>query len=424
VGSASGPGSHHPLVVPLALIAPDGAIPVPTGLSEVDRVLSGGLVPGSVTLLYGEPGVGKSTLTMQVLASVASTGRSALLISAEESAAQVRSRASRLGPVPDDLLVVATGSLDAACSAIEISTPALAVVDSVQTLSDDSVAGPSGSPSHVRSCAERLARVARLSGSAVVLVGHVTKEGDPAGPRTLEHLVDTVLAFEGDRHHTLRMLRAVKHRFGATGEVGLFEMADDGMRDVADPGPLLLGDRRVDVPGSAVTAVVQGRRSLLVEIQALVCSGLGGARRTAVGMDGRRLATVAAVLEARHGFGLSTAEVYASAAGGVRAVEPAADLALALALGSAATGVPVPPDLMAFGEVGLTGEVRQVVGTAHRLTEAARLGFRRAVVPAATPDPGIEMELLRVATVGDALAVAGIVGGRGRREGSTPNHHS
>jgi DNA repair protein RadA/Sms len=408
VARPAAPAANAVDVQPLAHVAMDGATAVPTGLSEVDRVLAGGLVPGSVTLLYGEPGVGKSTLTLQVLRTVAAEGRCSLLVSAEESAQQVRARAARLGPVPEHLLVVVTGDIDAACAAVESTRPAVAVVDSVQTVSDRGATGPSGSPAQVRACAERLSRTARSSGAAIVLVGHVTKDGDPAGPRTLEHLVDSVLAFEGDRHHTLRMLRAVKHRYGATGEIGLFEMADDGVRDVADPGPLLLGDRRADVPGSAVTAVVQGRRSLLVEVQALVCAGLGGSRRTAVGLDGLRLAAVAAVLEAHQGFGLSGLEVYASAAGGVRAAEPATDLALALALASAATGVPVPADLVAFGEVGLGGEVRQAAGAVQRLTEAARLGFHRAVVPLATPDPPPGLVLARVATVGEALAVAGI----------------
>jgi DNA repair protein RadA/Sms len=392
--------------VPLVSVDGRGARPLATGIGEVDRVLAGGLVPGSVTLLYGEPGVGKSTLLLQVLASVAETGARALLVSAEESAAQVRARAERLGEIPPDLFVVATadaGDAEAAVGAIE---PALVVVDSVQTLSDPGAGSAPGAVSQVRSCAERLARLARARGPAVVLVGHVTKDGDLAGPRMLEHLVDTVLAFEGDRHHTLRLLRAVKHRFGTTGEVGLFEMADRGVRDIADPGPLLLGDRRAEVPGSAVAAIVEGRRSLVVEIQALVCAGAGGARRTAVGVDARRLATVAAVLESRAGISLAGLELFASVAGGLRANEPAADLPLALALASATTGLALPDDMVSLGEVGLAGEVRQVTGIDRRLAEAGRLGFRRALVPTSAPTGPADLELVRVASVAEAFELA------------------
>ena len=238
-----------------------------------------------------------------------------------------------------------------------------------------------------------------------MLVGHVTKEGAAAGPRALEHLVDTVVSFEGDRHHALRLLRAVKHRFGPTGEVGLFEMGDAGLRDVADPGPLLLGDRRPDVPGSAVTAILQGRRPLLVEVQALACVGTpGAARRTALGVDGRRLATVVAVLEARVGVELAALELFASVAGGVRSTEPATDLPLALAVASAAAGVPLPKDLVSFGEIGLAGEVRQVAGAERRLAEAGRLGFTRALVPSSTPE-----------VAGGPGRRPGPDGGRGRR---------
>ena len=242
--------------VPLGSVDVDGGRPRPTGIGEVDRVLAGGLLPGSVTLVYGEPGVGKSTLLLQVLSSVAGRGGTALLVSAEEAAAQVRARAERLGPLPPGLLVSATADLDVAEDAIRTLGPDLVVVDSIQTVADPRVTGSAGSLTQVRSCTDRLVRLAKDAtptgdgGPAVVLVGHVTKEGAVAGPRALEHLVDTVVSFEGDRHHALRLLRAVKHRFGPTGEVGLFEMGDAGLRDVADPGPLLLGDRRPDVPGA------------------------------------------------------------------------------------------------------------------------------------------------------------------------------
>ncbi|MGH9081833.1 MAG: AAA family ATPase, partial [Acidimicrobiales bacterium] len=270
--------------VPLSTVDRRLAEPVPTGIAEVDRVLAGGLVPGSVTLLFGEPGVGKSTLLLQALVSVSGRGRRALLVSAEESAPQVRARSERLGPSPEELYVLATTDLATAVAAGWELRPSLVVVDSVQTVSDRALAAPPGALSQVRTCVDAFSRMARESGTAVVLVGHVTKEGDPAGPRALEHLADTVVAFEGDRHHSLRMLRAVKHRFGPAGEVGLFEMGEEGLVDVADPGPLLLGDRRADVPGSAVTTLVEGRRALAVEIQALACGPVGGPpRRTALG---------------------------------------------------------------------------------------------------------------------------------------------
>jgi len=398
--------------VPLGTVDAEGGRPRPTGVGEVDRVLAGGLLPGSVTLIYGEPGVGKSTLLLQVLSSVAALGCVVLLVSAEEAAAQVRARAERLGPLPAGLLVSATADVDTVEEAVRGLGPDLVVVDSVQTVADRQASGPPGSLSQVRAVMDRLVRLAKdpapgHPAPAMVLVGHVTKEGAIAGPRALEHLVDTVLSFEGDRHHALRLLRAVKHRFGPTGEVGLFEMGETGLKDVADPGLLLLGDRRHEVPGSAVTPVLQGRRPLLVEIQALACVGApGGPRRTALGVDARRLATVVAVLEARVGVELGAVELFASAAGGIRSTEPAADLALALAVASAAAGVALPRDLVSFGEVGLAGEVRQVAGAERRLSEAGRLGFSRALVPAATPDVPGGAVAVRVRTVGEAVAAA------------------
>ncbi len=407
--------------VPLGSVDVDGGRPRPTGIGEVDRVLAGGLLPGSVTLVYGEPGVGKSTLLLQVLSSVAGRGGTALLVSAEEAAAQVRARAERLGPLPPGLLVSATADLDVAEDAIRTLGPDLVVVDSIQTVADPRVTGSAGSLTQVRSCTDRLVRLAKDAtptgdgGPAVVLVGHVTKEGAVAGPRALEHLVDTVVSFEGDRHHALRLLRAVKHRFGPTGEVGLFEMGDAGLRDVADPGPLLLGDRRPDVPGSAITAILQGRRPLLVEVQALACVGTpGGARRTALGVDGRRLATVVAVLEARVGVELAGLELFASVAGGVRSTEPATDLPLALAVASAAAGVPLPKDLVSFGEIGLAGEVRQVTGAERRLAEAGRLGFTRALVPSSTPEVAGGPAVVRVRTVAEAVVAARRLAGQDR----------
>ena len=406
--SAQGrPGAAAP-VLRLAEVDPSGGVPRPTGLGELDRVLSGGLLPGSVTLAYGEPGVGKSTLLLQALMSVAGRGGTALLVSAEESASQVRARAERLGDLSDGLMVAATGDLHQVAEAVASLGPDLVVVDSVQTVTDPETAGSAGSLAQVRACAERLARLAEDHGTPIVLVGHVTKDGGLAGPRALEHLVDTVVAVEGDRHHALRLLRTVKHRFGPTGEVGLLQMGDRGFADVPDPGPLLLGDRRPDVPGSTVTPLVQGRRPLLVELQALVYEGhgTGAPRRTVQGVDPQRLAMLLAVLECRAGLPLGGQEVFVSATGGIRATEPSADLAMALAVASSVVGEPLPPDLLSFGEVGLAGEVRQVPSPEQRLGEAARLGFTRALVPAGTPDGRWPMTLVRVRSVAEAVAAA------------------
>jgi len=402
------PASAGAPAVPLAEVDASGCPVRPTGIAEVDRVLDGGLVPGSLTLVFGEPGVGKSTLLLQVLAAVAEVapGERALLVSAEESAAQVRARADRLGTLPAGLFVVATDDLNDATRAVADTRPTVAVVDSVQTLVDAGTPGTAGSLAQVRSCALGLGRTARATGCAVILVGQVTKDGDPAGPRSLEHLVDTVLVVEGDRHHSLRFVRALKHRFGATGEVGLFEMGERGLEAVADPARLLLGDRRPHVPGSAVCPLVQGRRTLLVEVQALVCGGPPGAGRSTVqGVDPRRLATVSAVLQSRAGIGVRSLDLFVSVTGGIRALEPATDLAVALAVSGAALGVPAGDDLVAFGEIGLAGEIRQVPAAERRLAEAARLGFGHALVPAASPEGPPGIRLLRVDTLRDALDV-------------------
>ncbi len=394
-------------VAPVALVSvdPGASRPSPTGVGEVDRVLGGGLVGGSVTLVFGEPGVGKSTLLLQVLCSSAATGP-VLLVSAEESAAQVRARADRLGPLPSSVLVAATTDLGEAAAAMAASGARLVVVDSIQTMADPEGSSTAGSLSQVRAVVDTFGGLARSLGAAVVLVGHVTKDGDLAGPRALEHLVDTVVSFEGDRHHALRLLRAVKHRFGATGEVGLFEMGERGLVDVADPGPLLLADRRAEVAGSALVPLLQGRRPLVVELQALVVGGNPGSpRRSAQGVDGARLAALVAVLECRAQVPLGPLDLFVSATGGIRATEPAADLPLTLAVASAAAGQPLPEDLVSFGEIGLAGEVRQVPGVERRLAEAARLGLRRAVVPMSTPDGPPSLVLHRVRALDEAIDV-------------------
>ena len=400
------PGAER--VVALHDVDPAQSGPVPTGLGELDRVLGGGLVPGSVTLLGGEPGVGKSTLLLQVLTSMAATGACVLLVSAEESAQQVRRRAERLGPLPAGLLVLDSSDLSSLPAVLHDIAPALVVVDSIQAVADPGVSGTPGSLGQVRACTDLVVHLAKLHRVAFVLVGHVTKEGILAGPRTLEHLVDTVLGVEGDRHHALRTVRATKHRFGPTGELGLFEMNDTGLAAVTDPYRLLLGDRRPGAPGSTVLPAVQGQRALLVELQALTArSGAETpSRRSAQGVDGGRLALLLAVLEQRAGVALARTDVFASAVGGLRVVEPAADLALALAVASAVADRPLPPDLVVFGEVGLGGEIRQVPHAPRRLAEAARVGFRHALVPESCPDGPPGMEVVHVRSLAQAVALA------------------
>jgi DNA repair protein RadA/Sms len=404
----SGPADGTDRALRIDEVDPSQSGPVPTGLAELDRVLGGGLVPGSVTLLGGEPGVGKSTLLLQVLASMAGAGAAVLLVSAEESAQQVRRRAERLGPLPAGLMLLATTDLSTLPDALQDTAPALVVVDSIQAVADPAVTGPAGSLSQVRACTDLIVHLAKLHHVPFVLVGHVTKEGTLAGPRTLEHLVDTVLGVEGDRHHALRTVRATKHRFGPTGELGLFEMNDTGLAAVTDPYQLLLGDRRPGAPGSAILPAMQGQRALLVEVQALTSRSIPEtpSRRSAQGVDGGRLALLLAVLEQRAGVSVIRTDVFASAVGGIRVLEPAADLALALALASAVTDRPLPADVVVFGEVGLGGEIRQVPHAPRRLAEAARVGFRHALVPESCPDGPSGMEVVHVRSLAQAVALA------------------
>jgi DNA repair protein RadA/Sms len=378
--------------------------PQPTGIGELDRVLGGGLVPGSVTLLGGEPGIGKSTLLLQLLAWWPGT---TLYVSAEESPQQVRLRAERLGAVRPDLWIAAESSLEGVIAAIERTAPGLVVVDSIQTIADGRLASAPGSIGQVRDCAQQLVVEAKRRGVAVVLVGHVTKDGSLAGPRVLEHVVDTVLSFEGERHHALRMLRAVKHRFGSTNELGLFEMTGHGLVGVPDPSKLFLSDRRRGLTGSVVVPVIEGHRPVLIEIQALTLPNRSGTppRRNAQGLDGGRLALLLAVLERHALVRLGAQDVYVSAVGGMRLTEPGTDLGVAVAVAAAATDLVVPDDLVVIGEVGLGGEVRQVARAARRLAEASRLGYRRAIVPASSP-PVDGIRLIRVATLVEALGRA------------------
>lgn len=404
---ARGLGGSDQVAVALSQVDLAGADPIPTGVEELDRVLGGGLVPGSVTLVGGEPGVGKSTLMLECVASAARRGTTSLLVSAEESAQQVRRRSDRLGATADGVHVISTTDLAALLDAVVAVLPGILVIDSIQTIADAAVGSAAGTTVQVRECASSLVRLAKSTGIAVLLVGHVTKDGSLAGPRALEHVVDTVLSFEGERHHCLRLLAATKHRFGATGELGVFEMGERGLVGVTDPSGYLLGDRRPGIAGSVVVPIAEGRRPLLVELQALVTrSALGTPRRSVQGLPAARLALLLAVVEQRLGVSLGKEDVFASVVGGVRVSEPAIDLALGLAIGSAASGVPVPEGTVAFGEIGLGGEVRQVGQMSRRLAECARLGFGRAVVAASSPDGPPGMELVRVKTLSQALEMA------------------
>jgi len=398
--------------VPIGVVGADDARPTPTGVAELDRVLGGGLVPGSVTLLAGEPGMGKSTLLLQALGALAAAGSDCLLVTAEESCAQVRARAERLGTLAERLFVVGDASLAAVVAHVEALAPRVLAVDSIQTVADDDLGAPPGSPVQVRHCAQRLVAVAKATGTAVVLVGHVTKDGALAGPKVLEHVVDTVLTFEGERGHRLRSLRALKHRFGTTDELGCFEMSACGLEGIADPSGRLLGDRRPAVPGSCVAVALEGARPLLVEVEApVVPTEAAMPRRNAAGLDAGRVALVLAVLAQHGGVDTGRRDVYASVAGGVRIGETGIDLALALALAGARSGRVVPETTAAIGELGLAGEVRGVAGVERRLAEAARHGFTRVLVPSSARDDaaravGRGVEVVGVSDIGAALDAA------------------
>jgi DNA repair protein RadA/Sms len=354
-----------------------------TGIAELDRVLGGGFVPGSAVLVGGDPGIGKSTILLQAAARIAGEGRRTLYVSGEESVEQVRLRAARLGLAKSPLgLAAATSLRDIAAGLEAEKDAALVIMDSIQTVWLDALDSAPGTVSQVRACAAELIRLAKTRGFALVLVGHVTKEGTLAGPRVLEHMVDATLHFEGDRGHQFRILRAVKNRFGATDEIGVFEMTEQGLVEVANPSALFLAERRGNVSGSAVFAGIEGTRPVLVEIQCLLSPSAGGSpRRQVVGWDSGRLSMLLAVLESRCAMGLGMNDVYLNVAGGLRIQEPAADLAVAAALVSAATDRPTDPGTVYFGEVGLSGEVRQVGQAESRLREARKLGFEGATLP-------------------------------------------
>ncbi len=356
-----------------------------SGIAELDRVTGGGIVPGSALLIGGEPGIGKSTLLLQLTALLARAGRRTIYFSGEEASAQVRLRAERLGLADAPVSLAAETNLANILETLSDGKRAdLIVIDSIQTLWSDALDAAPGTVSQVRAATQSLIRYAKTEGVALLLVGHVTKEGQIAGPKVIEHMVDTVLSFEGDRGHTFRILRATKNRFGATDEIGVFEMGAQGLTEVANPSELFLGDRHSTAPGSAVFAGIEGTRPLLVEIQALVApSNLGQPRRAVVGWDSNRLSMLIAVLAARCGVSLANHDVFLNVAGGFKIAEPAADLAAAAALLSSFSNVPLPHDRAYFGEISLSGAVRPSAHTALRLKEAQKLGFSHAVLPAA-----------------------------------------
>ena len=355
----------------------------PAGIDELDRVLGGGFVPASVVLVGGDPGIGKSTLMLQAAARIAQQGRRAMYVSGEESIDQVRMRAARLGLSASPLQLAAAINVRDIIASLEAEKDlALVVIDSIQTMWLDTIESAPGTVGQVRAAGFELIRLAKSRGFALVLVGHVTKEGAIAGPRVLEHMVDAVLYFEGDRGHQFRILRAVKNRFGATDEIGVFEMTSAGLAEVPNPSALFLAERRGNIAGSAVFAGLEGTRPVLLEVQALLAPNSGGSpRRSVVGWDSGRLSMLLAVLESRAGLRLAASDVYLNVAGGLRVTEPAADLAVAAALTSAATETPTSPGTVYFGEIGLSGELRQVPQADLRLKEAQKLGFQTAVLP-------------------------------------------
>ena len=392
--------------VPLSSIDPDRTRHFPTGVSELDRVLGGGVVPGSVCLLAGDPGVGKSTLLLEVAHRWAQAGRRALYVSGEESAGQIRMRAERTGSTHDEVYLAAESDLQTVLGHIDEVSPSLVIVDSIQTMSAGDTDGVIGGVTQVRAVTAALTAAAKSTGIAMVLVGHVTKDGAIAGPRSLEHLVDVVLHFEGDRNTALRMVRGVKNRFGAADEVGCFLLQDNGIQGVADPSGLFLDQRPEPVPGTAVTVTLDGKRPLIGEIQSLLArpANPGAPRRAAVsGIDQARVAMIVAVLEKRAMVPIGAMDIYLSTVGGMRLTDPSSDLAVAMAMASAFTSRPLPATTVVIGEVGLAGDLRRVTGMDRRLAEAARLGFTTALVPAGCGPAPKGLRTLESATIGAAL---------------------
>jgi DNA repair protein RadA/Sms len=396
--------------VEVSAVPQEGEERLALGLGEFDRVLGGGLVAGSLVLMGGDPGIGKSTLVLQVAALAAqASGRPVLYVSGEESARQVNLRARRLGLAGRGLYLLPETDLEAALAAAQALSPALLVVDSIQTVYWSALPQPAGSIVQLRQCTLKLLQWAKGTGVPVVIIGHVTKEGELAGPKALEHMVDVVLYLEGERFSSYRVLRGAKNRFGSVAEVGVFEMREEGMVEVANPSQLFLAERAQDGVGSAVVPVLEGSRPLLVEVQALTSPSLAPApRRTANGLDYNRLLLVAAVLSRRLGLPLANQDIIASVVGGLRVQEPAADLALALAIVSSQRDRPLPADLVAVGEVGLSGELRSVPHLERRLLEAERLGFRRAILPRGAVGRGLRcsLELAPATSLREAVRLA------------------
>ncbi|MFD1178889.1 DNA repair protein RadA [Paenibacillus puldeungensis] len=405
-------GLFHAKEKPLSIInIESGKEPrIQTGIGELNRVLGGGVVPGSLVLVGGDPGIGKSTLLLQTSHEMARAGLKVLYISGEESVRQTKLRAERLGALSEELFVLCESSMDGIEEAIDSVKPDFLVIDSIQTVYLPEVTSAPGSVSQVRECTGRFMRIAKGQGIATVLVGHVTKEGAIAGPRMLEHMVDCVLYFEGERHHSYRLLRAVKNRFGSTNEIGIFEMNESGLTEVVNPSELFLSERPLGVAGSTVVASMEGTRPMLVELQALIASTqFPSPRRMATGVDYQRMNLILAVLEKRMGMFLQNQDAYINLAGGVKLDEPAVDLAIAVSVASSFRDIPTKPFDVFFGEVGLTGEVRAVSRAEQRVKEAAKLGFKRVILPEKSMKgwkgpQGIE--LIGVNTVADALAVA------------------
>jgi DNA repair protein RadA/Sms len=401
---AAGPSK----AVALSEIASEGAPRRPLGWDELNRVLGGGIVPGSLVLVGGEPGVGKSTLLMHAAAQVAHQGGRVLYVSGEESAQQVRMRAQRLGALETGIFLLAENDLDVICEAITAEPPQLAIIDSIQTVTDAGFEGSAGSVTQVRESAARLMRLAKEIGVPIFLVGHVTKDGSIAGPRVLEHIVDTVLYLEGDRRQELRILRAMKNRFGSAEEIGVFAMGEAGLEEVPDPSAALLGSAATSSPGTAIVAALEGTRPLLVEIQSLVNQNDNSmVRRIANGIDVNRLHMIVAVLEKRLDYKFGKSDIFVSVAGGIRVTEPAADLGLALSIVSNQNNRPLPDGLVVIGELGLTGEVRRVGQLERRLQEAARHGLTRALIPAgAKAGRPSGLEVIEVRTLAEAASAA------------------
>jgi DNA repair protein RadA/Sms len=394
---------------PLPTISADGFQRIAVPMAELNRVLGGGIVPGSVVLISGDPGIGKSTLLLQVSSLLVRQGAPVLYVSGEESVQQIKMRADRLGISEDQLYVLSEINLEQIVSHIERLNPHLAVVDSIQSVYTEELTSAAGGVSQVKGCAATLLQLAKASGVPIFIVGHVTKAGAIAGPRVLEHIVDTVLYLEGDRFHAYRLLRSVKNRFGSTNEVGVFEMASQGLIEVTNPSEAFLAERLPTAAGSAIAVTMEGTRPLLVEIQALASTtSFGLPRRTANGVDFNRLLLLVAVLSKRVGLRLSDQDVFVNVVGGLRVNEPAADLAVAVAIASSFRDVPVAADLAVVGEIGLSGELRTVSQLSRRLSEAAKLGFRRCLLPKGTrkQDLPSEIEVIGVRSVAEALEVA------------------